>query len=151
MFRIRKEKSKRGFILIYVLFICSICFIVVLGFYKMEVLIRDNNLKLQSNVIKVDKLQKTKEYLLTELDEKIHGNVSEIKKDNVRKYLDSTESFNVKYDENCIEYRKNDECFLIRYYINHKFYKEELYEYEIIDGSIFYGCMDYSFEQGGIK
>lgn len=151
MFGIRKKKSERGFILIYVLFICSLCFIIVLGFYKMEVLIRSNNLKFQSNVLKVDNLQKTREYLLTELDENIYMNVSSIDENAVKEYLNSIADFKGKYNDSYVEYVKNNNCFLIQYYINHKFYKEELYEYKIVNGEIFYGCIDYAFEQGGIK
>ena len=58
---------------------------------------------------------------------------------------------NDSYNESHIEYTKNNNCFSIQYYINHKFYKEELYEYKIVNGSMRYGCIDYSFEKGKIK
>jgi hypothetical protein len=117
----------------------------------MEILIRSNNLKLQKNASKVDVLQKEREYLLTELDENICKNVSIISENEVKTYLSSISDFNVKYNDSCVKYIKNNNCFLVQYFINSKFYKEELYEYTIIDGSVFYGCIDYSFKQGGIK
>lgn len=117
----------------------------------MEVLIRNNNLKMEKSLVKVDKLQKTREYLLTELDENIYNNVSSINEDSVKKYLESMVNIKDEHGESHIEYIKNNNCFLIQYYINHRFYKGEVYEYKIIKGSIYYGCIDYFFEKGKIK
>lgn len=151
MFRTRERKSKKGFILVYVLFACSLCFLIVLGVYKMEVLIRNNDLKLQQNTMKVDIIQKPREFLLTQLDENIYESVSYISEEGVKEFFNTTTSTAIKYDDNLIKYINDSNCFLAEYYINHKFYKEELYEYKIINGSIFYGCIDYSYKKGGIK
>ncbi|MBV7275047.1 hypothetical protein I6U48_19285 [Clostridium sp. PL3] len=117
----------------------------------MEVLIRNNNLKMEKSLVKVDKLQKTREYLLTELDDNIYKNVSVIDENSVKEYFVSMSKLDEKYEDSYIEYIKNNNCFLIQYYINHKFYKGELYEYKIANGLIYYGCIDYSFEKGGIN
>lgn len=151
MFRVRTRKSQKGFILVYVLFACSLCFAIVLGIYKMEVLIRRNDLKLQKNIMQVDNIQKSREYLLTELDDNIYKNVNCISEEEVKKFLNSTTDASIKYDDNLIKYINDSDCFLAEYYINHEFYKEELYQYKIINGSIFYGCIDYSYSKGEIK
>lgn len=117
----------------------------------MEFLIKENSIKLQKNILKVDKSQKSKEYLLTELDEYIYVNVKDITEEDIKKFFSSLNDFTLIYEESCIKYNKEKDCFLIQYSINHKFYKEEFYEYKVNDAFITYGCIDYSFREGELK
>lgn len=150
MFRFRKSKSK-GYTLIYVLIINSLCLSIVFGCYKMEFLKRENSIKMKKNILKVDKLQKYREYLLTELDENIYGNVNNITEEEIKNYLSSADGFSLIYDQCCIKYVKDKNYFLVQYYINNKFYKEEFYQYKVNDSSIIYGCIDYSYTKGVLK
>lgn len=110
----------------------------------------ENNLKFQKNSLKINTIQKYAEYLLTELDEYILANVSAITQDDIRVHFSSLYDFSISYEECNISYVPNKDCFLIEYYLNHKFYKEELYEYKIYNNSLIYRCIDYSFERGRI-
>lgn len=150
MFRVRKSKNK-GYTLIYVLIINGLCLSIVFGCYKMEFLRRENSIKMKKNILKVDKLQKYKEYLLTELDENIYGNVMNITEEEIKKYLTSTDSFSLTYDQCSVKYIKDKNYFLVQYYINNKFYKEEFYQYKVNGNSIIYGCIDYSYTKGVLK
>lgn len=150
MFRLRKSKNK-GYTLIYVLIINSLCVFIAFGCYKMELLVRENSMKMKNNVVKVDKLQKYKEYLFTELDENIYGNVNNITEDDIKKYLDSISDFCLIYDQCCIKYVKDKNYFLVQYYINNRFCKEEFYQYKVEGNSIIYGCIDYSYVKGVLK
>lgn len=150
MFGIRKNKNK-GYTLIYVLIMSSLCLSMVLGCYKMELLRRENSIKMNKNVLRVDKLQKYKEYLFTELDEHIYENVKNITDDEIKSYLSSIKDFSLTYDECCIKYNKDKNYFLVQYYVNHKFCKEEFYQYKVNGNYIVYGCIDYSYVKGVLK
>jgi len=150
MFRIRKNKNK-GYTLIYVLIISSLCLSIVFGCYKMEFLRRENSIKMNKNALKVDKLQKHKEYLFTELDEHIYGNVENVTEEEVKNYFSSIEEFSLTYDQCYIKYNKDKNYFLLQYYIDNKFFKEEFYQYKVNGNSILYGCIDYSYVKGVLR
>lgn len=150
MFRIRESKNK-GYTLIYVLIISSLCLSIVFGCYKMEFLRRENSIKMNKNALKVDKLQKYKEYLFTELDEHIYGNVNNVTEEEVKNYFSSIDEFSLTYDQCCIKYNKDKNYFLLQYYIDNKFCKEEFYQYKVNNNSTFYGCIDYSYVKGVLK
>ncbi len=148
MFSIRKRESTRGFILIYVVFIVTLCIFIALNCFKLEVLKRENNLKMQKNILKVEYEQKTKEYIFTQLDEFLYKNVTNLTSDGIKAYLDSLSGTIVQYEDSHIEYNKSQNCLLVVYYKDGKFSKEELYQYRVENNSIFYTCIDYSFKEG---
>lgn len=147
MLRFRKGKNK-GYILIYVLIISSLCLSIVFGCYKMEFLRRENSIKMKKNALKVDKTQKCKEYLLTELDEYIYENVNNVTEEDIKNYFSAVNGFSLTYEQCCVKYNKDKNYFLVEYYINNKFYKEEFYQYKVNGTSIIYGCIDYSYAKG---
>lgn len=151
MLTIRKKKGRRGFVLIYVLFVGCICISIVSVGYKMEFVKRDNAVKLQNNTIKVDKLQKSREYLLSRLDKYILNNINSLSNEEIQTYFSTLNDFKVVYEGSYIIYIKDKNYFLLRYYLNNKFCKEELYEYKVTSKGLVYGCIDYSFKEGEIK
>lgn len=151
MFSIRKKKNRSGFILVYVLFIGSICLSIAASCYKTEYLIRKNSLNFQKYSLKVNGIQKQKEYLLTQLDQYIYKNINDITEDEIKKYFQDAQSFSLSYEQCYVTYFNSRNCFLLVYYLNNKFYKEELYEYKVVGDSVNYGCIDYSFKKGDIK
>ena len=137
--------------MIYVLIMSSICISIVFGCYKMEFLRRENSVKMYKNTMRVDKSQKYKEYLFTELDEYICENVKDITEDDIKNYFDSAIDFELTYEQCKIKYNKDRNYFLVQYYINNKFYKEEFYQYKVRGKSIIYGCIDYSYLKEVLK
>lgn len=150
MFRVREIKSK-GYILIYTLTTCSLCLFIALGCYKMEILIKQNVERTEKNILKVDKEQKHREYILTALDQHIYENIKNISEEEIKRFFNSLDNFSLSYEESTVQYNKDKDCFLVQYYLKGKFYKEELYEYRVDGSSVVYGCIDYSFLKGELK
>lgn len=117
----------------------------------MEILIKQNTERTANNILKVEEIQKIKEYILTELDQYIYENVENIGEEELKTFLNSLGNFQLSYEESTITYNKDRDCFLIQYYIDGKFYKEELYEYKVHGPSVIYGCINYSFDKGELK
>lgn len=150
MFRFRKG-TKKGYILIYVLLVNSLCLLIALGCYKMECLKTENSLKLQKIILKVDKLQKSKEYIFTELDDYICENIKYENEEDIKNYFNSSEDFKLTYEECIVNYNKDKNYFLVQYYSNNKFCKEEFYKYKLNGKSVIYSCIDYSYKEGVLK
>ncbi|OBR94912.1 hypothetical protein CLRAG_12500 [Clostridium ragsdalei P11] len=150
MFCYGKRKVKKGFILIYVLFIGCMCILISLGCYSMEMHIRSNNLNSHKKSIQVDVTEKYREYLFTELNEYISKNPS-CDDNGIKQYISSLDNFKIYFEECYIFYDKNMDCFKVEYIFNGEFYKEETYEYEVKNKDILYSCIDYSFKKGGLE
>lgn len=144
MLRTGKGRNK-GYTMIYVLIMSSICISIVFGCYKMEFLRRENSVNMYKNIMRVDKSQKYKEYLFTQLDGYICENVKGITEDDIKNYFHSLIDFKLTYENCTIKYDKDKNYFLVQYYINNEFYKEEFYQYKVRGNSIIYGCIDYSY------
>jgi hypothetical protein len=143
----RKGKGKKGFILIYVLFIGCICILISLGCYSMEMNIRSNVVDTYKQAFKVNVKDKYKEYLLTELNQYICENIL-CNTTNIKEYMNSLDDFKIYFQESHVYYDKNIDCFIIEYVIDGTFYKQETFEYEIKDKDVIFSCIDYSFRKG---
>lgn len=147
MFRIRESKRK-GFTLIYVLFIGSVCIFISIICFKISFLQRSNTLKMKEYCCKVEPVQKTREYMLTDLNSLIYKNCTNMNDDSVKKYLSSISGNIVNYGYSHLKYNNTTNSFILVYYLGKKFYKEELYKYNIKNGNVFFNCLDYSFKEG---
>ncbi|MCT8976045.1 hypothetical protein N4T77_05485 [Clostridium sp. CX1] len=117
----------------------------------MEILIKQNVERTEKNILKVDKEQKHREYILTALDQHIYENIKNISEEEIKRFFNSLDNFSLSYEESTVQYNKDKDCFLVQYYLKGKFYKEELYEYRVDGSSVVYGCIDYSFLKGELK
>ncbi|WP_368487844.1 hypothetical protein [Clostridium sp. BJN0013] len=147
MFCNRKGKVKKGFILVYVLFVGCICILISLGCYSMEMYIRSNGVERYKQIFKVNAAEKYKEYLLTELNQYICDTIL-CETTNVKEYMNSLDNFKIYFEESYIYYDGNIDCFIIKYIINGDFYKQEIFEYEIKGKDVAFSCVDYSFVEG---
>lgn len=147
MFFNRKGEAKRGFILVYVLFIGCICILISLECYKMETYIRYNAMARNKQIFKADVTQKYKEYLLTQLNQYICDTIL-CKTKNIKEYMSSLDNFRMYFEECYVYYDKNIDCFIIKYIIDGNFYKSDTFEYEIKDNGVVFSCVDYSFKEG---
>lgn len=136
------------------MFIVSFCIFIALNCFKLEVIKRQNNLNMEKNMLKVDPTQKIREYIFTELDELLYKNAVTLTNEGIKSYLSSVGSTTNsivqigKYDNSCIEYNKNKDWFVVTYYVNNKFYKEEVYRYKVENNLIFYNYINYFFKKG---
>jgi hypothetical protein len=85
------------------------------------------------------------------LDDYIRTNVVVITEDGIKKYISGLKDFSLVYDGCYIKYNKEKNYFLIQYYSEGNFSKEEFYEYIVKGNSIIYGCVDYSYKKGVLK
>ncbi|CAB1242888.1 conserved hypothetical protein [Clostridiaceae bacterium BL-3] len=132
--------------MIYVVLIGCICIFISLGCYSMEMNIRSNNLKDYKKCLELDIIEKPREYLLTRLNRYIVENVS-CKENNLKGSRCSLDNIKIYFEECYIYYDENIDCFKAEYIFNGKFYKEEIYEYELREGRFVCSCVDYSFSR----
>ena len=147
MFCNRKRKAKRGFILIYVLLIGCICIAISLGCYAMEMNVRSNSLMDYKRCLEVDEVEKYREYLLTELNKRM-VEIASSEENDLEENKHYLEGIRIYFEECCIYYDRDMDCFKAEYIFDGKFYKEETYEYELKGGEFVYSCVDYSFQRG---
>lgn len=144
MFWNRSRKSKRGFILIYVLFIGLICIFISMGCYSMETLIKSDDLHDYKMSFKTDNIEKYREILITRLNEYINKSVGYHNDNDISKYFSNLKDFRICYQNSYVYYDKNSNTFKLEYIIDNKFCREETYEYTVNNGRIKYGCINYS-------
>ncbi|WP_040194852.1 hypothetical protein [Clostridium culturomicium] len=107
---ISKKRSRKGWIVIYVLVICSLVTITIMntlgGLERRSVYIGNY----MNNILKEDLKQKKKEYLMTEFNTYFEEHIDEIiekgieeyfKKADISKYLSSIERDGLKFKEGC--------------------------------------------------
>lgn len=145
MFWNRTKKTKRGFVLIYALFIGLICVLISIVCYNMETFVKSNNLYNYNEVFKVENIQQHRENLITRLNSYINENTEYHNDKDINEYFLNLKDFRIYYEKSYIYYDKDNDIFKLQYIINNKPYKEESYEYKIESGQIKYGCIDYSY------
>jgi len=136
---------------VYTLLITSICIITTLACFKMQILKRDNNIRLKKDINKLDLVQKYREYLLTDMDCFIYSNLQDISLDNIKKLFLNQGEKQIYYENSYIRYFKNKDAFYLCFYCNGRFYKEELYKYNVSDGNVSYITIGYSYKQGALE
>lgn len=105
-----KKKQRKGWIVIYVLVICSLMMLIIMnilgGLTRRNVYI-DNYM---NNILKEDLKQKKKEYLMTEFNKYFEEHIDEIEeagieeyfnKFDISKYLSTIERDDLKFKEGC--------------------------------------------------
>lgn len=105
-----RKKSRKGWIVIYVLVICSLMMLIIMnilgGLARRNVYI-DNYM---NNILKEDLKQKKKEYLMTEFNKYFKEHIDEIEeagikeyfnKFDISKYLSTIERDGLKFKEGC--------------------------------------------------
>lgn len=148
MFCNRKRKTREGFILIYVMFLVTLCIFIAINCFKLEVLKRENSLNIEKDILRTEETQKIKEYILTDLDQSLNKNVLNLSNEGIRAYMNSLTGTIVKYENSYVEYNRQKDYFVLVYYLDGKFCKEEAYEYNVKDNCIYYNCIGNYFQKG---
>lgn len=145
------RKSKNGFILVYTLLIASICIVSALACFKLQILIRDNNIKRGKDFSKIDIVQRDREYLLTDIDSYIYSNLSGISCSNIKALMLIYGEKKKYYGNSYIKYLAGKDAFYLCFYINGRFYREELYKYSVMDENVIYIPVEYSYKEGVVN
>lgn len=145
MFRDRTKKAKKGFVLIYALFIGLVCILIAITCYNMETLVKSNNMSNYNSSFKVEDIQQSREKLLTKLNLYINESIEYKSDEDINKHFLNLKDFRIYYEKSYIYYDKDNDIFKLEYIVNNKPYREESYEYKIEKGQIKYGCINYSY------
>ena len=148
MYLLRYKKSKNGFILVYTILITGICIISALACFKLQILIRDNNINRIKELSKVDMAQRDIEYLLTDIDNYINSNISAISCSKVKALMLLYGEQKKYYGNSYIKYLPQKDTFYLCIYKNGTFCKEELFQYSVIEGKIIYIPVRRSYKEG---
>lgn len=140
-------RSKKGFILVYTLMIASLCITAALGAFKMGCLKRNNNINFANKIEKEDYIQRDREYLLTDIDSFIYCNAASINVQCIKELL-TKETYKSWQDKSYIMYLADKDAFYLCYYVNGNFLMEELYNYTVENGELYYSFLKYSYKQG---
>jgi len=128
--------------------ITSICIISALGCFKLQILKRENNIRVGKGLSRTDVVQRDREYLITGMDKYIYSNLNDISSENIKNLLNSYEKQKNYYGSSYIIYITEKDAFYLCFYSNGRFYREELYKYNVAEGKVFYVPVGYSYKEG---
>lgn len=152
MHKCYKRRIKKGYVLIYVLLVGSLCLFSSFFIFNMEMAKRENILLYKDQVTRTDKLQECRENLLTDIDTLLNSNVSSKDIASIQTYLSGLPSPPKMYYQNSyISYGKLNNKIFIDYYLNGKYYKTESYSYYVDNLKIKYKCSDIYYWEGMVN
>lgn len=132
MFFDNRSKVKKGHICLYSILIGS--FVISLAFYSFTLELKGKRLQqsIEKTVLKSSEPQEYREVLFTELSQCIKENLEVISKETVKEYFNSSpEGSRFTYNKAYLRYEKEKDYFILAYYYDEAYHKEDIYEYEI--------------------
>ena len=151
MYLSKYRKSKNGFILVYTLLIAGICTTSALGGLKLQISIRDNNIKKIKELKKEDVVQRDREYLLTYIDSYINKNLSDISCSTIKVFMLTYGEQKFFYGNSYIKYIQEKDAFYLCIYKDGTFCREELYKYSVVAEKIRYIPVAHSYKEGVVN
>ncbi|MGE5627475.1 MAG: hypothetical protein ACM3X7_05070 [Solirubrobacterales bacterium] len=127
--------------------IASLCITAALGAFKMECLKRNNNINFVKKIEKTDNIQKDREYLIADMDSFIYSNAANINAECIKELL-TKGNHKSWQDKSYMVYNKDKDVFYLCYYVNGIFLMEEILNYTIENGEIYYTPLKFSYKQG---
>ncbi|MHC1721127.1 MAG: hypothetical protein AB9844_10770 [Clostridiaceae bacterium] len=143
-----KHKKNCGFILIYTVIIASLCAAAALACFNMQVMKRDGNIKSYGLLHKQDYVQRDREYLLTDLDNFIDLNFIDSGSTEGMVFFANLNDFQIVFGNSTLEYYDTKDSFYICYYIDGKFFMEELCRYVFTNEGIELFISEFSYRKG---
>lgn len=141
-----KKRIKKGYILLYALFMGCLCIFSSLFILKMENIKWQNSGKELRSLSKVNNVQKDREYVLSYIDKFFYDNIDNINSDNMDKFIRSLDkNFKVTLSNSSAYFYNGD--LIIDHYKNKLFYKQEKYKISTKDSNIAYKREYVSYER----
>ncbi|EJO5346973.1 hypothetical protein NRP93_001039 [Clostridium botulinum] len=121
-----KKRIKKGYILLYALFMGSLCLFSSLFILKMENIKWQNRGKELEVLSKVSTVQREREYFLSYVDKLLYDNIDKINLDNINKFIKNLDKdFKININNSSAYFYNGN--LIIDYYKNKSFYKQEKY------------------------
>jgi len=149
MYTVKYEKSG-GFVIIYTVLIAALCAISAIACFNMQVMNRDANVKASRLIQKEDYVQRDREYLLTDLDGYIDLNFYASGSEDIKEFFTNLNGFQMVYGNSTLLYSEANEAFYLCYYIEGKFYREEMVKYVVTNEGISFFVSEFSYRKGAL-
>lgn len=152
MYKYSKRRVNKGYVLIYVLLVGSLCLLSSIFVFQMEMGKRSSLILYKDEVTSKNKLAQSRENLLTAIDTIVNINVSAKDVTSIKGYLSVLPvSYKIYYQNSYISYSKKNDKIFIDYYIDGIYYKTEYYMYYVDSLKIKYKCSDISYVKGMVN
>jgi hypothetical protein len=152
MYKHCKRGISKGYVLIYVLLVGSLCLLSSFFVFEMEMSQKESISLYKNEVTSDNKLQECRENLLTDIDTMVNSNVSSKDVLSLKTYLAGLPlTFKIYYQNSYISYDNIKDKIFIDYYINGLYYKTEYYSYYVDNLKVKYKCSDISYVKGMVN
>jgi|GEM_PF-2840595 len=128
---------KKGYALVYTLLLCSICIVIVLLIFNLEMKVTRNTLSYKNYILKEREYEDNREILFTKLYKNINTNVTELNLDNLKNYFSNCNIY-FRTDDNraCIKYDISTNKIVYESIYETNYYRKDLYDYKIIQNIV---------------
>ena len=152
MYKYYKRRVNKGYVLIYVLLVGSLCLLSSIFVFQMQMEKKSSLVLYKDEVTSSNKLQESRENLLTGIDNLVIANVINKNIASIHTYLSALPlSFKIYYQNSYISYDNQTDKLYIDYYINGYYYKTEYYNYYMDSLVLKYKCCDISYVKGKVN
>ena len=152
MHKYKDSYIKKGYVVVYVLLVCSLCMILVSYSFYLEVK-KVRNIKSYTNlIINAKKIDEYKEYLFTYLHKEVNTAISSLTSDSVKQYL-TTNNFKIKFDNGkaCIKYDLSTNKIILETFYSTDYYRRDLYDYKVVSNKLKYMYVNTIYIEGRIE
>lgn len=149
MFCFKFDRVKKGFTLIYVVLICSLCITMVLAIFKLQVTEVKFNKSYMRDVLKQEKIQEYEECLFTKTNNYILVNINQLSDEGIKNYFGSNyQNFKIIYSDAYIIYNNTNNCFTIFTSVDNQNHREDTYNYKVQANKINFTHRDTLYKEG---
>lgn len=137
MFWNKCRRVKKGYALVYTLMLCSICMVLVLFIFNMEVRITKNTLSYKNYVLKESEYEDLREVLFTKLFNNVYANVSVLNSTNLKNYFSSSNIyFKTEDNKACIKYDITINKIVFESVYENDYYRKDIYDYKVVQNKV---------------
>jgi hypothetical protein len=152
MFWNKYRSVKRGYALVYTLMLCSICIVLVLFIFDMEVKVTKNTLSYKNYILKNSEYEDLREILFTKLFNSIYTNVTLLNSTNLKNYFASSHLYYRTDDSKaCIKYDATIDKVVYECVYDINNYRKDMYDYKIIKSKVRLVFLRSTYIKGAIE
>ncbi|MCM0650385.1 hypothetical protein NBE98_18650 [Clostridium swellfunianum] len=152
MYKYKNKSIAKGYIALYVIFVCSLCIILAAYSFTLEIRRARTTNSLKNSILKINKVDEYKECGFTYLTNGINSSISSLSLDSVRQYLKAS-GFKIVYGEGkaCIKYDLILDKIVLQTYYDSEFIRQDLYDYKIISDKLIYEYISTKYIEGRVQ
>jgi hypothetical protein len=143
MYKYKHRNMNKGYIIVYILLVCSLCMVLVSYSFHMEISKSKNLRSYKDFIVKARKIEEYKEHLFTYLHKEINLSITSPTSENVREYLTVyLPEIRFDGDKACIRYDSITDRIFLETYTDAYNYRRDIYEYKVVSNEIKYSYLD---------